>query len=441
MKAASLDNLEFLLSPNRNNYLAVTFQKSPLLELIKSNYQKQNIFYLDWSKSSIPIEEYYADEEKIIQNTDFLDLAKKKCINWLKIDTHSSVNIEKIASNNNFWILSTKWELQEKLENKIYFDQILNNNGLPKPKSLIINTVKDYDKIDKYPIVIQIPNSDWWKWTFIIKNESELSEFKKRDIEMPLLWRDYIEWGLSIWVWAIIWKEDLIFTAIRMQIESNDLDLNYSRYLWIQWLKTSSISKTIIKKIENNLNKISKVFQEMWFLWIANFDLIIKDDDIYFIECNPRTGWSTPQLSLNPQLMHGLSFSEELIKSISWQKLSWNYPNIPESRYEWSNLDLDYFTNYFDKSKYRIEKPWVYQIWHKLSYVWSKIDHFKWGDKLFFYHYHQKDTKYSQDKFMWFMLFNCQLFKIWINWWILNKKWTQVYSSVKRFIKNRIINN
>ncbi|MFH1012292.1 MAG: hypothetical protein V1760_00950, partial [Candidatus Peregrinibacteria bacterium] len=87
-----------------------------------------------------------------------------------------------------------------------------------------------------------------------------------------------------------------------------------------------------------------KALQQIGFRGIANFDLMLQDDEVYFIECNPRLGGSTPQISFNPALLHGLTFTEEFIRALCGKELSAHKPMIPLSDYEGFNLDLDFLS-------------------------------------------------------------------------------------------------
>ena len=45
----------------------------------------------------------------------------------------------------------------------------------------------------------------------------------------------------------------------------------------------------------------------------ASIDLIIRDNDIFVIECNPRLSLSSIQMSQRKELIHGYDFNEEFI--------------------------------------------------------------------------------------------------------------------------------
>lgn len=438
MRIASLDNLELLLSPKRNEYFAFTFNESPLLPLIKENYNEWNIVYLESNDSENSIEDFFTDEEEIFKKTNLVNNVKEYNIKWFKIDTYSSLELEDIADKHDFKLIVSRHYYQNKFEDKIFFDTLLSKNDFPKPESIIINEKKDFNQILNFPVIIQDPNSNWSKWTHIVKNKDELSAYKKQNITFPLLCRQYISWWLTIWVWALISRDEMIFTAIRSQVESVAKN-KYSNYIWIQWIKTSYFSKKLIEKLEWYLEQIWILFQKLWFTWIANFDLLIKNEKIYFIECNPRTWWSTPHLAYSKDLFHWLDFCEELIKATTWKGLIADYRFIARSNYEGFMLDMDYFTNQYDWKKYLIPNPWVYLLWNEVAYISSNIWDFDNCDKCFFYHYHNQNTYYSKDRFMGFMMLNTSLINVKKNPYKISKKWEDILVQIAQFIESNLI--
>lgn len=419
MKVASFESLEFLLSPSRENYHVIGLKNGLAEGLITTNYKNHQIIFVEpLGKKSIAQQKHFslwADEKKQIQQTNLNAILKKKGINIVVPDTRTSPFLEKWAAENEIKLVSTSHKFQKQFENKIFFDKFLHKHQLPVPKSWILKSEKDIDKVDVFPVIVQIPESDGSLGTFLKHNKNEIIKLlSEPKIKFPLLCREFIANGFPLGASVLIGPKKMIFSAIRMQAYFSHPS-GKSIYYGIQWLKTSFFPPHIIKTINKILLKAGKEMQKIGFRGLAAFDLIMRDDDIYFIECNPRTGGSTPHMSFRKELFHGRIFTDEFIRATCGKELSVSKPFIPHSNYEGFCLDCGFMVYYLPKDTkinslpngvFKFEKG-------KLNYISSHIDEFVENKELIFINYvREEGTLLSSTNFIGFLITHFPLLKI-----------------------------
>ncbi|MBU1018504.1 MAG: ATP-grasp domain-containing protein [Patescibacteria group bacterium] len=399
LKIASFESLEYLFSNNKGNYYCITFDESACGDLVKKNYSDNKIINID-----LPSSKAWSDEKKVVSKTDLADLLRKKGVDSLVLDTHSSTYIEKWAEKQGIGLVVTPWKIQKKIENKIFFQKFLEKNSLPSPKSWILRNEKDVDFADTFPVIVQIPDSNGSKGTFFAKNRSEIKKLiNSEKAPLPLLCRQFIDNGLPIGVSVLIGPEKMVFSGLRVQayfLNANGTSVYYG----IQWVKTSYFSKSVIKKLNSYLEKAGKALQELGFIGVANFDIIIRNNEIYFIECNPRLGGSTPQISFKKELLHGLNFGNEFAKVTCGGELSLNKRFIPDTSYQGFNLDLDFLADGHIDTEINTAKVGFYQpVSGGFVYASSKASDFE-DDAIFIYHANPEKITISHNYFMGFSM-------------------------------------
>ncbi|MFH1533550.1 MAG: ATP-grasp domain-containing protein [Nitrospirota bacterium] len=431
-KIASFESLEYLFSKDKCKYHCVTFPQSACSGLVKANYAKSKVISVDISQK------LWSDEKKVITSTNLTDLFHKKAISGLVLDTHSSNFIENWAKKENIRLIVTPWKLQKKLENKIFFERLLKKHDLPSPKSWILKSKKDIESVDDIPVVVQSPDSNGSKGTFFVKKKSEISRLiTSRKLKFPLLCREFIDNGLPLGVSVLVSPNKMIFSALRAQAYFPKSD-GKSIYYGIQWVKTSHIQKNVIEKLNSILEKTGKMLQEFGFYGIANFDLIIRDDEILFIECNPRLGGSTPQISLRPELLHGLHFTNEFTRACCGQELTSNKPYIPNSKYEGFNLDMDALTEPHHGTQINTLKVGFYKP-SKDSFIYSSSvkSEFEKDSTIFIYHALPKNIRISDNIFTGFLMRHRPLLKLTKN----SYNFSEAGNKFLKIIENLIIKN
>lgn len=419
MKTASFESLEFLLSPERDKYYAISLKESPAEKLMHANYPSEKIITIEHLRKKTYAQRkhfgFWANEKKQILHTDLNLFLKKYKIKNIMPDTRTSPFLEKWANEKNIKLISTPYKFQKEFENKIFFDTFLHKHNLPAPKSWQLKSEKDLDLIDKFPVILQIPDSDGASGTFLKNNKTEITEFIKiSKIKFPLLCREFIDKGIPLGISILISQKKMIFSAIRMQA-CTQIPNGKNVYYGIQWLKTSFFPAKMIEKINKILWKTGKEMQKIGFCGIAAFDFVMKNDEIYFIECNPRTGGSTPQLSFQNELLHGLSFTDEFIRSTTGKELTKNKPFIPESDYEGFCLDCGFMGFYYPKNtKINSLKSGIYKFKNgKLQYISCNVDKFIKNKKMILINYIRPDgIELGSTNFLGFLITHFPLLKI-----------------------------
>ncbi|PJC38889.1 hypothetical protein CO044_02645, partial [Candidatus Peregrinibacteria bacterium CG_4_9_14_0_2_um_filter_38_9] len=390
MNIVSTQSYEILFSQNRDKYYFITLKNNPGRDFFVTNLPKNKIIDIDSKESSL-------SENELIKRPDFLKKLREKKINAYYLNSISSSHLDSWAKKNKIKLLSPTWNLQKKLENKIFFDKLLKKNKISAPNSVIPKKEKDIDKITKFPGVVQVPYSHGSQGTFLVKNKKGILELlKDKKIKFPFLYREFIK-GIPIGVTLVLSKKEMIFSSIRGQAIMLD-SKNTNKYLGIQWMKTSEFKKEGIKNLNKTLASIGKVLQKLKFYGTASIDVIIRDNDVFVIECNPRLSLSSIQISQRKELIHGYDFNEEFIKGLFRKKLSANKPFIPNTTYEGCTLDLDFFENQLSgKKTERVHKVGMYEIKNEtLKYLSNKMKDFEKKNVVFIDHKLEKNKVLSQ---------------------------------------------
>ncbi|MCF7830836.1 ATP-grasp domain-containing protein [Candidatus Gracilibacteria bacterium] len=405
-KIASFESLECLMSQNLKDLSVISFVNSPCALLSQANYKRENIFFLDKKSESTPdLQEVWKDEKNIINETNLTDILRKNNITDVIIDTVSSPEIENWAEKNNLNIIAPKWKFQKEIENKIFFDEFLTTNNISSPSSWILRTETDVENVERRLLIVQVPESNGSSGTFLVKEPQEIKMLmKEHDLTYPLLCREYIDHANTLGVSVLIGKKNMIFSALRTQAYFLN-DKGESKYFGIQWTKTSSFDESILEKINQNLLKIGQNFQAMGFRGIANFDFMVRRGEIYFIECNPRLGGATPQISAREELLHGLTFVEEFAKCCRGEELSVNRPFIPKSNYEGFNLDFDVLFHEREGTSVKMPRPGFYrEITKGFSFISENRHEFEDEKTIFIYNFLPREIKVDRDIFMGFAM-------------------------------------
>jgi len=434
---ASFELLEMLFSPKREKYYVIGLPGGPCGELTKNNYPPDKIIapkvFCKKTLSKKSIFDLWKSEKKQIHQTNLNDLIRRYKIGAIAPDTYTSVFLDNWASKNKLKIISTPHQFQKKFENKIFFDKFLHKHQLPVPKSLILKSEKDLEKIDFFPVIVQIPESNGSSGTFLMREKKEILQLisGNKKVKLPLLCRHFIEQGIPLGVSVLIGPKKIVFSAIRMQAYFSQPD-GKSIYYGIQWVKTSFFSEAIIKKINRMLFKAGKEFQKLGFRGIAAFDLILRGEELYFIECNPRTGGSTPHMAFRTELLHGLVFTEEFIKITTGGELSAHKPFIPDSKYEGFNLDCGFMAYYMPAGQ-RVNalKSGIYKFQEgKLQFISFKVEKFTEKKGSIFVYFVRPDGEVLKaSNFIGFMLTHFPLLKMTKNKYTFSAK-------AQRFLKH-----
>lgn len=429
MKIAGYEQLELLLSGKKDEYSQISFADSPAYNFIKANIPTKNLITL---KSDGKLKSLYLDENKILKKTDAINQLKKKNIKAFTPIDSSSTYKEKLAKDKGITIIAQPWKTQKKFENKIFFEKLLTTNDLPKPKGWILKSKKDIELINKFPAVLQSPNSSGSRGTFFLNDKKEIKKtIESEKLKFPLLCREYIN-GLPFGITLLIGKKEMILSALRLQMYFPKKD-GTSVYYGTQWIKKSDLPKEVIKKIETNILKMGEVLISQKFHGIANFDFMIKDKEIFFIECNPRLVGPSPQISNTKELLHNLDFSAEFIAASTNKKLSLHKPFIPNTKFKGCTVDLDSLKSQLQNIRVKkLPKIGYYKIEkNKLEYVSEKINDYNKANLILLKHSLLPNEKINKNSLLGFAFTKEQMSKIHRNTYSMTKNGEKTLNSLQ----------
>ena len=185
-------------------------------------------------------------------------------------------------------------ELLEKLNNKFFTKRFFKNIvpvldfEIIKGKNINIYKIKK-----KYGncIVLQEKEGSGGENTKIVNLENN----DKFDLNKEYILSSYCKKNMSINIHLLIGKEKVTLFPPSVQIIKN-ID-NYMIYVGCDYIKYNEISEEIVKKHKSYSLKIGKELQKMGYRGICGIDSIIYNNEIYFMEINPRFQSSTTILN------------------------------------------------------------------------------------------------------------------------------------------------
>ena len=188
----------------------------------------------------------------------------------------------------------------KKLENKIYFDNLLKKFDLPSPP-----TIGPKDLIGQKAAkgwVAQEPESYGMFGTKFIKTWPALKKlFSENRSGRELLVRQYLP-GIPLGVGIFMDRFGAyFFTALRRQCFQYEQGWP-KHFLGIQWLSKGFFTAAASRRIAEVLMKLAKALAREGFYGLANIDLLIYKNQPFIIECNPRLSSATPQIFSVPGL-------------------------------------------------------------------------------------------------------------------------------------------
>lgn len=298
----------------------------------------------------------------VVKKTNVIKTIKKASISHL-LPGHVVVgSLDKWANKNKIKLVAPAFTLVKKLENKLWFDNFLSKNNFPKPASQIwVNTNRRI--FLKGKLVLQDPVSGGGEGTYFISQPAELKKLlkaKKIKKNRKYLLRQFIN-GIPYGITIYIGRDKVALSSFRAQCYGQ-LDKNSQKeFFGVQWVKSSKFSQKF-KKTANQLfyNLAEKIRQE-GYVGYANIDFIVKDSQIYILECNPRFSSSTVQLLLFAETISNINtaklyLEDLLIKTVN-KKLK--FFAIPSSNFNGANFylstnnDRQVIKNYYPNGVYK----------------------------------------------------------------------------------------
>jgi len=286
----------------------------------------------------------YLNDETLIQETSVLRAIRKTSARKIFMAGVPPQKAIKKAADFNLTLLSEPQELSAKWEHKIRFHEFCVKHSLPVPNGQTIHSKKTAFKL-KTPAVIQEPESASGWGTYFANTKEDVEALLETQKNFPVLAREFAD-GLPCGITILIDRSGrFAFSAVRAQcslkVEQNIL------YHGIQWIPSVDLPT---KALERSLIKMAEALHEEGFYGIAGIDFILKDDQIWFLEINPRLSGATWQIAAVPELFP-FPFVDSYIKVITGKSLPHSVKRLPRSRYRGSTFDLDAFLFEIQKQK------------------------------------------------------------------------------------------
>lgn len=195
-----------------------------------------------------------------------------------------------------------------KLENKLFFRQILEQAGIPKiPGEIISLSNLDWHVLARRygKFVIQEPHRGGGKGTFFIFKKSDLARTTKKLLEIyediEVLVAKFIK-GSSPSLTACITRHGIFSTNLQLQV----LDIPEVRELTGSGMfcghdwSSSRFQPSVNKKASNYALKIGRELKRLGYRGIFGLDMMVEQStsQVYVLEYNPRLLGSMPTLTM-----------------------------------------------------------------------------------------------------------------------------------------------
>ncbi|KPU42327.1 carbamoyl-phosphate synthase large chain [Oxobacter pfennigii] len=194
-------------------------------------------------------------------------------------------------------VLGTTPEYIDKAEDRKEFDAILEKLKINRPEGYTVfnkNEALDCSKKLGYPVLVRPSYVLGGKGMVIAYSDYDIEEYmdiidEQGENEHPILIDKYIN-GIEAEVDLICDGEDILIPGIMEHIEKTGIHSGDS----ISVYPAYNLEASVIKKMVDYSREISRALNVVG---LMNIQFIVKYDDIYIIEVNPRSSRTVPYLS------------------------------------------------------------------------------------------------------------------------------------------------
>ncbi len=193
-------------------------------------------------------------------------------------------------------ILGTSVESTNVAEDRNLFERLLTELKIPQPKGAAVTTLKDAVRVANevgYPVLVRPSYVIGGRAMQIVNNDEELTSYVKEAVALssdyPILIDQYIE-GTEVEIDAISDSEDVLIPGIMEHIEKTGVHSGDSFCSY----PTRTLSQPVIDKLVDYTRKIARALQVSG---LMNIQFVVKDEEAYIIEVNPRASRTIPIMS------------------------------------------------------------------------------------------------------------------------------------------------
>lgn len=193
-------------------------------------------------------------------------------------------------------ILGTSVESINVAEDRELFDKLLTELNIPRPKGTAVTALREAVAAAAsigYPVLVRPSYVIGGRAMQIVNDDEELTKYVKEAValssEHPILIDQYIN-GKEVEIDAICDREDILIPGIMEHIEKTGVHSGDSYCVY----PTQTISREALDKILLYTKKLAKALQVVG---LMNIQFVVKDNDVFVIEVNPRASRTVPILS------------------------------------------------------------------------------------------------------------------------------------------------
>lgn len=247
-----------------------------------------------------------------------------------------------------------KLTVLESLNNKIFFRQLI-SDIVKVPPSIVVNTYDDIDfkfirsifNNNYNSFVVQSANSGGGEETFLLTEDTS-KEVLNSYIQQVLI-TPYFQGAIPINIHIVLSNEDFRIFPPSVQIISN-----LFHYTGSDFIKYREFSKKIRDQLFLQCTFIAKKLQSLGARGLFGLDVLMHNDELYFIECNFRYQGSS--FLLNEALR---DYNLSSVFMTHYQSFMDNFYQLPYNTYD---LDINYSSFRRTLNNMNIELPDPIQI-------------------------------------------------------------------------------
>ncbi|GMQ56720.1 carbamoyl-phosphate synthase (glutamine-hydrolyzing) large subunit [Vallitalea sediminicola] len=208
----------------------------------------------------------------------------------------TAINLAPKLVKNGVQILGTSVDSIDVAEDRERFDKLLNQLDINRPKGSSVSSATEAIKVANdinYPVLIRPSYVIGGRAMMVVRNDSDLEQYLSEaasiSADHQILIDEYIE-GIEVEVDAISDGEDILIPGIMEHIERTGVHSGDSICVY----PPRTLSEKVIDIIIGYTKKIAKALEV---IGLMNIQFVVRDEEVYIIEVNPRASRTVPILS------------------------------------------------------------------------------------------------------------------------------------------------
>lgn len=310
--------------------------------------------------------------ERLLLHSDVDEVCRAAGVAGLLLSAACSPAIHAWAARRGLRLFMSDFAHQRALENKLVFDALLRERGLPTPPGGPIAFSQRPHLPVRGRAVVQLPESLGGEGTFFVRGRRGAARLAAAGVvptggaeTARVLVRRHTSGrpcGLTVFVVPGL----VALSAVRLQCyHPAPPGAPRRAFAGVQWLATASLSRGLRRRLEATFLALGARLHRRRFLGFANCDFLIDEQDRpQVLECNPRMSAATPQLLRDPALLGGLPAGPRFVEAClgrgagAWGR-SPRLQGLPDVAFRGATLDVvptgPVVTRAFPSGRYALE--------------------------------------------------------------------------------------